>query len=260
MLNLRDTKKNIGEKSIEWAIYANKDFNVHVRKFGFQNTRVWFLEAIQAWSDEFEDQFSDAYELQIEDWRATSNGDDLDRLADNIKEHLEKNKFKTKYVNKFNFISLLMIIGGVLSGIFLGPNIDFEYFKLISYGLSLVFLVVLIVRIATAGSRFRKKVNMTMSVFNGLAQEITLYRETYFKNRDKKMTLLSLIEHLQEEIDMNEKVVNKTVEKEANDLNDILEGFSNNDTNNLTAEKLKEINKKLPTWSIEPPKSLIKRK
>ena len=59
---------------------------------------------------------------------------------------------------------------------------------------------------------------------------------------------------------MNEKVVNKTVEKEANDLNDILEGFSNNDTNNLTAEKLKEINKKLPTWSIEPPKSLIKRK
>lgn len=206
LMEQRNQKQNIGQKCIEWALY-DKEINVHVRKFGYQNTKTWYLEALSNWSSEFEEKFPENYNITIEDWSCVSNGDDAEEQEISLKEHLEKNKFKIKYVNKTNIWMILLTLFFTAFGICsltvlktwwenIYSNLPMIMGLAVGIGGAAIFLIVLIIRMATASSKFKKKVNSLLSKLNGTMTEIAEYRKTYLENKDKKAKIYSLIEHL----------------------------------------------------------------
>ncbi len=198
ILEKRSSKQNIGEKCVEWALYSKSDsINIHVQKFGFQNTKNWFLSAINTWSNEFEKEFPDEYPIQVEEWECVSNGDDLEEQEISLRAYLEKNKFKIKYVNKPNIISLILFVILLTVSIFVKVKFDAPTPVFLGIlGGSLLFLLILAIRIFTASSRFNKKVKYLLSLLTGTMSELTEYRKTYAENKDKKAELFALIEQL----------------------------------------------------------------
>ena len=197
MLEQKNKKQDIGQKCVEWALYQNNDsVNVHVRKFGFQNTKSWLLEALNRWSTEFESNFVDEYPLQIENWSCVSNGDDDEEQEMKLREHLESNKFKIKFVNKFNIILLIISIIALGVGIFMLTTSLPLIPKIIPWGVFAVPTIILLIRCLTASRRFNRKVNQQISILREAMTEITQFRSTYFKNKEKKNVLYSKIEQL----------------------------------------------------------------
>lgn len=196
MMKIKNAQQNVGQKFVEWALYS-KDIDVHVRKFGVQNTRGWFLTALRDWSSEFEASFPTEYKIAIDNWSCVSNGEDQIEQTNSLKEYLEKNKFKIKYVNKFNIVLIVLtiIFAALCTAAFI-LKIGAPIVPFVLLGVSCLWLIILIVRILIAGSRFKKKVNATLEKINGVFSELTMYRKKYFENKDKKAELFSLIEHL----------------------------------------------------------------
>ena len=197
MLEQKNKKQDIGQKCVEWALFQNNDsVNVHVRKFGFQNTKSWLLEALNRWSTDFESKFVDSYPIQIEGWNCVSNGDDAEEQEMKLREHLESNKFKIKFVNAFNIVLVVAAvlglglgIGAAVGGWGMIPNI-------ISWAIFGVASIILLIRCLTATRKFNRKVNYQLGVLRGCMTEIAEYRNTYFKNKEKKSVLYSKIEQL----------------------------------------------------------------
>lgn len=198
-LEQKNQQHNIGKKFVEWALYDD-NANVYVKKFSFQNTKVWFFEALNGWSSFFEEAFPKEYKIKIDDWSCTSNGEDAEEQEISLREHLEKNKLKIKYVNKPNKIMLVMAIIGiiisVLSGIAKAGANGSKFLLYVGLALIAVSVVVLIIRIILANSRFNKKVRASLGILSGVMTEIAEYRKGYFENLEKKTKLYSLLEHL----------------------------------------------------------------
>ncbi|MCR4699171.1 MAG: hypothetical protein K5762_07390 [Bacilli bacterium] len=197
MVEQAKKKQNIGQKCTQWALYS-ENVDVHVRKFGFQNTKIWFLEALNQWSNEFEEKFPKDYTVKIDDWQEVSNGDDADEMEIKLREHLEKNKFKIKFVNKLNIFLLLAAIVFIVLGIVI-PNAlegDNTTVMLILLGIGIFAAVGLLIRCLLANRRFNKHVNQKIALLRGTMVELSEYRKTYNDNRNKKPVLFSMIEHL----------------------------------------------------------------
>ncbi|MBQ8142813.1 MAG: hypothetical protein IJ194_06635 [Bacilli bacterium] len=199
MLEQKKRKQNIGQKCTNWALYA-KNVDVHIRKFGFQHTKTWFLEALNDWSNDFEKKFPEEYTIKIEKWEKVSNGDDADELEISLREHLEKNKFKIKFINALNIILALLTIAFVAVGIILTFTMkDNENLPItlgIVFGLGGLSALLLLLRCLLANRRFNKKVNALLDLLRGTMVELSNYRKTYYDNRNKKPELFSLIENL----------------------------------------------------------------
>ena len=192
LLSVRNKKNNIADKCVEWALY-NKDVDIHVKKFGFQTTSWWYKEAIKPWATDFENKFPTEYKFEIDKWAFTSNGDDAQEQEILLRESLEQNKFKIKFINKLNIILaiatvLFMVIGFAVIKL---PNIPAIVFAVLGG----VALIVLVIRCLTASKRFNKKVNDMVDKLRGCMAELTELRKTYFANKDKKAQLINLIDH-----------------------------------------------------------------
>ena len=199
MLEQKKRKQNIGQKCTNWALYA-KNVDVHIRKFGFQHTKTWFLEALNDWSNDFEKKFPEEYTIKIEKWEKVSNGDDSDELEISLREHLEKNKFKIKFINALNIILALLTIAFVAVGVILTftmeGNENLPITLGIVFGLGGLSALLLLLRCLLANRRFNKKVNALLDLLRGTMVELSNYRKTYYDNRNKKPELFSLIENL----------------------------------------------------------------
>ena len=113
-----------------------------------------------------------------------------------LREHLESNKFKIKFVNAFNIVLVVAAvlglglgIGAAVGGWGMIPNI-------ISWAIFGVASIILLIRCLTATRKFNRKVNYQLGVLRGCMTEIAEYRNTYFKNKEKKSVLYSKIEQL----------------------------------------------------------------
>lgn len=206
MMKIRYQKENFGKRCVAWALYSqNDEINVHVRKFGFQNTRPWLLKAIADWLNDFEAKFPNTYKIKIDDWSCESNGDDQAEQVAVFREYLEKNKNKTvwdKKVIRFMVLGIIFVTI-LLAGLLVESLknaieglIGIKIFGIIFGALSFLFILLFVIRLLTGNKRFMKKVNEALQKLNGTMNEIVNYRKEYFINKDKKGELFSLIEHL----------------------------------------------------------------
>ena len=92
-LESEEKSYNIGQQMVNWVVYDG-DLNVHVRKFGLQNTKEWFKAALENWTTKLRARCPLQYPLSIDGWTTTSNGRDLDEQRQSLKNYFESNKFR----------------------------------------------------------------------------------------------------------------------------------------------------------------------
>ncbi len=199
-MKVRNQTQHIGRKLLDWAIYkSSKEIDVHVRKFAFQNAKEWFITALERWSSAFEAKFPTKYPIAIDDWSCESNGEDQYELEHNFREHLEENKYQKMYFNKQNIsmfvFMLIALIGGIAISV-AGITGAVAYVSYVLFGVAAVLAIVVGVRCATAGSKFRKMVNEKLSIFAACMAELTEIRRVYFENIQNKNKLFNLTEHI----------------------------------------------------------------
>ncbi len=202
-MKVRNQTQHIGRKLLEWAIYKESDeVDVHVRKFAFQNSKDWFLRALENWSNAFESKFPTSYPIEIDDWSCVSNGEDQYENEEKFREHLEAHKYRKMYFNKTN---VKMMVGFAISLILaivmmiVAPEGEFGFLNILGIMLfvtAAVLAVIIIVRCATAGRKFKRMVNQKLGIFEACMTELTQIRKVYFENIQNKNVLFSLTEHL----------------------------------------------------------------
>lgn len=178
---------NIGKQMIKWAVYDDSNqTDVHVRKFGLQNTKQWFMQAIEDWNQHLMDSRPMDFKLSIDGWSSVSNGMDHQVQAASLNEYYESNKFRNKYMNQGNLIALILIV--------LSAGLAFvTIYSLVVTAVALGFLVFNIIK---ANKEYPKRVNASLQLLNGSMQELGDYIRFFEGNRVKKDTLLSKIEYL----------------------------------------------------------------
>ena len=202
-MNVRNQKQNFGKKCLQWALYANsEDINVHVRKFGFQNTKPWLLDAILNWSKEFEEKFPNSYNIRfnIADkvWEATSNGEDQVEQIASVEQTVEQMKksivWDKKVKGRLIFGIIFAILGVVL--LILHSNTPVTICGIVALVISLILLIMWLVRFLNGDKRYKAILNASLDTIKGCMSELTEYRRIYLNNVNKKGELFSLIEHL----------------------------------------------------------------
>ena len=184
---LQNERFNIGKQMIKWAIYDDDDTtDVHVRKFGFQNTKQWFANGLNRFGIKVQQEFPIEYPLQIDTWTGVSNGNDQAELTENMRNYYETNKFHNMYVNTFNIALLIALI--------------------VSAGLAFVTLYSLVITVAAAGIlAFRcikaakenpKRDNAAMEALGRTLAEISDFRQYFEENSKKKDDVLSAAEFI----------------------------------------------------------------
>lgn len=204
-LKVKKQTQHIGRKLVEWAIYSKpSEVDIHVQKFAFHNAKEWFISALENWSTAFEEKFPLTYPIQIDDWSCVSNGEDQYEQEHSFREHLERNKYRIMYFNKTNitlFVWMMLVLaGGLALLLYAVPNgVLPEWGKYVSYvflGVALIFVIIIAIRCATAGRKFRKMVNEKLAILSACMTELTEIRRTYFENIQNKNKLFNLAEHI----------------------------------------------------------------
>lgn len=187
MQELQGENFNIGKQMLKWAIYDDSSqTDIHVRKFGFQNTRSWFKTAVNNWSARMQEAFPVEYGLSVDVWKGTSNGQDQPEQTQSLKQHFENNKFQLKFINNFNIAAAIIAVLS-LGLAFVTP------FSLVATALAAGFLVF---RVLKANREFPVRVNAALDNLNQCMSEIADFRYHYEQNRLKKGSLFSLVEYL----------------------------------------------------------------
>lgn len=178
---------NIGKQMIRWAIYDDVDqTDVHVKKFGLQNTKEWFIGAIENWALMLQESLPLDYPLSIDKWSGVSNGEDQSEQVNNMKEYFNNNKFQLMYVNTPNIVALIVLILSI-GLVFVTP------YSLVATALSLGFLIFNIVK---ANKEFPAKVNVALERLNACMMELADFKQYYGEEKDKKELLESKIQYL----------------------------------------------------------------
>lgn len=194
---VRGQTQNIGRKLIEWALYKTSgDINIHVRKFAFQNAKGWFLTALENWSARVEAAFPTSYPITIDDWSCVSTGDDQLEQENAFREHLEKNKLRTMYFNNPNILMMIGFLVGLIGGLCTVFNESSRIIGFILLAVALVCGVIVGIRCATAGSKFKKMVAEKLGILSACMAELTKVRNTYYANIQNKNKLFNMTEHL----------------------------------------------------------------
>lgn len=182
-----EAKFNIGNQMIKWAIYdGNDETDIQVRKFGFQNTKGWFGDAVENFDDGLQEEFPAEYQLKIDGWEGTSNGYDQAEQLRSMKTYFDNNKFQIMYVNTWNILAaVLFIVSAGLAFVTL--------YALIVTGLAAGFLVF---RVLKARKEYPLRIQAATDNLNACMNEIAEFRRYYEDNRAKKDELLSTVEFL----------------------------------------------------------------
>lgn len=178
---------NIGYQMIRWAVYdKDEETNVHVRRFGLQNTKIWFKEAVENWAQILQQSKPLDFPLAIDTWKGISNGADQAEQVQSMKDHFNNNKFQLMYVNNYNIAALLVLIVSIGLA-FVTP------YSLTASALALGFLIF---RVIKAGKEYPKRVNEALDRLNACMNELADFEQFYEDNRVKKDKLLSEVEYI----------------------------------------------------------------
>lgn len=184
---LQNEHFNIGKQMIKWAIYDDDDTtDVHVRKFGFQNTKQWFASGLNRFSMKVQQEFPIEYSLQIDTWSGISNGEDQAELTENMKNYYETNKFHNMYVNTFNIALLIAVI----------LSAGLAFVTIYSLIVTAAAGAVLAFRCIKAAKEYPKRVNAALEALGRTLSEITDFRQYFADNSQKKDDVLSSAEFI----------------------------------------------------------------
>lgn len=184
---LQNEHFNIGKQMIKWALYDDDDTtNVYVRKFGFQNTKPWFKNALDRWAMKVQQEFPIEYSLSIDTWTGTSNGEDQAELTENMKNYYDTNKFQNMFVNTFNITALIVLI--VSAGL--------AFVTLYALVATVAAAAVLIFRCVKAMKEYPQRVNAALDALAATMAEITDFRAYFEENSRKKDDVLSSAEFI----------------------------------------------------------------
>lgn len=182
---LQNERFNIGKQFIRWAVYdTSEETDVHVRKFGMRNTRQWFQTALERWDVEIQDRHPLNYNLSIDTWQGTSNGDDQAEQVTAMKNYFENNKFQNMYVNTPNIAAVIVLV--------LSLGLAFmTLYALVATVLAAGFLVW---RVLKAMKEYPMRVNAALENLNKCMEEIAEFKHYFTDNRRKSSDLLRLLE------------------------------------------------------------------
>lgn len=184
---VRNESFNIGKQMIQWAVYDSADqTDIHVKKFGLQNTKEWFKSAIENWALMLQEAQPLDYPLSIDTWTGVSNGEDQKEQVDNMKAYYNNHKLQLIYINTINIAALIVLILSIGLA-FITP------YSLVATALALGFLIF---RVLGANKKFPERVNTSVECLNSCMTELADYKQYYSKSKDKKGVLLSKLEYL----------------------------------------------------------------
>lgn len=178
---------NIGKQMIKWAVYDDKDqTDIHVRKFGLQNTRIWLREAIERWALSLQKSQPMDFPLAIDSWRSVSNGADQADQVENMKQYFNNNKFQFMYVNTYNIAALIVLILSIGLA-FVTP------YALVATAIAAAFLVF---RIIKSNRDYPARINAALEKLNACMVELADFQQFYAESSAKKDALQSKLEYL----------------------------------------------------------------
>lgn len=184
---LQSESFNIGKQMIRWAMFDNSEVTApQVRKFGFQNTKNWFLDAVNRWDVSLQQGMPVNYHLNIDTWSGVSTGDDQAQQVENMKNYFESNKFHNMFINT--------------------PNIALALLFVLSAGLAFVTIYSLVVTVIAAGilgfrcyqamQEYPRRVNAALEKLNACMAEIAEFRQYFAEKRELKNTLSNKVEFI----------------------------------------------------------------
>lgn len=178
---------NIGKQMIQWAVYDDVDqTDVHVKKFGLQNTKEWFMEAIEKWALVLQESLPLDFPIAIDTWSGVSNGEDQSEQVESLKMYFKNNKFQLMYVNTPNIVAVICLILSI-GLVFVTP------YSLIVTALALGFLIFSIIKV---NKEFPIRVEKAVTQLNSCMTELADFKQFYSDEKDKKNQLQSKIEYL----------------------------------------------------------------
>lgn len=172
---------NIGRQMIMWALYDSERTNAKVRRFGFQNTRSWFKEAVERFHAKLEEQIPRDFSLSIDTWEGISTGNDRAMLTESMKTHFENHKFQNMYVNTPNIAALIVFVISIALA-FLTP------FSLIATAAAAGFLVF---RVIKAQKDYKLRIEKALENLNRCLDEIAEYQTAMSEMCTLKNNVLS---------------------------------------------------------------------
>lgn len=182
---LQNERFNIGKQFIRWAVYDNsEETDVHVRKFAMRNTRQWFRSALDQWEVTLQDNFPLNYNLAIDTWQGTSNGEDQAEQVTAMQNYFNNNKFQNMFVNTPNIAAIIVLV--------LSIGLAFATpYALVATVLALGFLVY---RVLKARKEYPQRVNAALANLNTCMEQIAEFRQYFTDSRKKKNDILRLLE------------------------------------------------------------------
>ena len=172
---------------VRWAVYDDADqTNVQVKKFGLQNTKEWFVSAIQNWALMLQETQPLDYPLTIDTWSSVSNGQDQNDQVENMKQYYNNNKFQLMYVNTLNIAAIIVFVLSI-GLVFVTP------YSLVATAVAFGFLVF---RVIKANKDYPARVNASLELLNQSMAELADYKQFYTDSSENKDVLLSKIEYL----------------------------------------------------------------
>lgn len=191
---------NIGKQMVGWVVYDdNNETDVHVRKFGLQNTKEWFLKALDSWTAKVKERCPLQYNFQIDEWTGLSNGRDLDEQRTSLKNFFENNKFRMIYINTFNialvilfFISLIVTVSSIVSCI----NEGFNVALIIGILLMLGSVGGLLLRSISGKKKFENRVNTAVYNLESTMAQVVEFQKYFTENLYKKDEVVAKLSYI----------------------------------------------------------------
>jgi hypothetical protein len=184
---LQNENFNIGKQMIRWAMFDDETTtDIQVRKFGFQNTKNWFLQALDCWDIELQQAKPVNYSLNIDVWSGISNGEDRAEQAENMQSYYETNKFRYMFIDTMNIALLLLVV----------LSTGFAFAVPYSLVITAVSLGTLVYRCIKAFKEYPLRVNAALQTLDTCMAEITDFRAYYNDKRQLKDRLISQVEFI----------------------------------------------------------------
>ncbi|MCR4791789.1 MAG: hypothetical protein K5871_03500 [Lachnospiraceae bacterium] len=184
---VQNEKFNIGKQMIKWAVYDDSDqTDIHVKKFGLQNTKAWFSAALENWALMLQETVPLDFPLAIDTWSGVSNGLDQNEQINNMKEYFNNNKFQLMYVNTPNIVAVIVLILSIGLA-FVTP------YSLIATALAVGFLVISIIK---ANKDFPARVDRAVTQLTACMTELADFKQFYESEKELKAQLDSKLEYL----------------------------------------------------------------
>ena len=173
---------NIGIQMINWAVYSSsEEVNVHVRKFAMQNTREWYLKAVERWNIHLQEALPLDYPLAIDTWNGVSNGNDYEALENDMRGYYAANKMSLCYMNTPNIAALILaIVSAAL--VFVTP------YSLIVTAACAAFLVF---RIVKANTEYPQRIAASVNILAACLAQLGDFRRYFEAEMQQKDHLVN---------------------------------------------------------------------